>query len=1458
MRDDFHQKTKTLIAAKAGYRCSNPECRKPTIGSDAAQTGITNLGVAAHITAAAAGGPRFDPNLTPEERRHESNSVWLCQNCAKLIDSDLGYFTVELLSTWKKQAQGRAFREMVAPAPGAREEVPPGAPAAGDPVEAVIDRLRAAAATDLAGFQRTAAWPRHAIALNLRIRGENGPAFTIARIPEGLEVAPEICLVAPPGTGKTTTLLQLAEAFLQAGRAVAVFVPLSEWAVSDGALVAELRARAAFRNIRDDDFCLLAENGRLVLLLDGWNELDSDAQRRLRSELARLRREMPLLRIVISTRRQALDVPVAGPTVEIDGLSEDQQLEIARAMRGEEGARLVDQAWRTPGVRSLVAIPLYLTALLKRTPGAQMPSTKEEVLRFFIEEHERTADYADALRRTLLGHHTDILAALAVTGIEAGTAALAEAGARATVSQVETRLQESGQWRQPPEPSIALAALIDHHLLVRAGQDGAIAFQHQQFEEWYGALEVERVMAASVDGDAAARRRLRADILNAPAWEELIFFACERGSRANEAQQAAVANAVLLALEIDPMLAAEMICRSNDAVWERVRERAVAFGRNWHQPGRVDRAARFMITSGRGEFAADIWPLISSADTQVALPALRIARRFRPSVLGPDVEARIAALPEEQRACVLSQIASRSGFDGIELATAVAKADPSPQVRVEVIEALQFRRGERHVAELLTEAPDEVWRLLAAKGYAMECADPAAAARLRAERGCQIANDPSPTRRLYRLLENDEAAESVGQRISDLIAAPDFPANDRDTGWTVHRAFERFPSSVAAGLLRRLAAGLEIPFRGEEMLVGVVAVDDGPVAAVALDPTANRFVGQAAATVVGPGTVVALIDALAAAAVEARQQAAADAAAARERYQQLQGRISAVRPSSLAGAVLARADTEVPQTIGMLADLLVRQGGSDARVNPLLPEGHLKRALVAAVHRWVEVLLASAESTRYQLAEVAQALGRIGASESLPMLLRLLDEDLARQRRAMEEVRAAQARRAVVDMSDARTSYVQQYRLAIIAIGGEAATAAMIPYLNDPDFGFQAACVLKALWDRRQGEPKEQRLGGGIDFSEVAARRAAKQTGRGVPAAPEAEAIFAAVERLTRCGADLQVQARAIGLATIGLTLPYGDKTALIERLLALPLPVRNKQWLLTGLILAGEPVAADTVTEGIRAFLEEAQQKTWMLDQNNRWELDGWLSLLPFTDRPEATVTGVEMALDADRHPQRMEEAVKSLSVAPGEAAQRTLGELARRFPALVGEYEWIKAFTRRRTVAAIGMLLDHLAEPGWPDRRGGTQLWSVAQDIAALAADLVGLQEELLRRFGAATGAARQVIEQALAKLGGPACVMALARDHAAHNRPFDGLLHEAVRETALAREPAAGWAGTFELHPVVVTELRWELFGMLGGTPAEAAVAGACLTAIDELRDEYGPAGLEPRHPDIKTGRPWPAVA
>src|SRR5438270_860909 len=81
----------------------------------------------------------------------------------------------------------------------------------------------------------------------------------------------------------------------------------------------------------------------------------------------------------------------------------------------------------------------------------------------------------------------------------------------------------------PLEPLTVLETLTSHHTLMRSG-DG-IAFQHQQFQEWYASNQVSALMRASAQGDASARVQLRAGILDQSAWEESILFATERLSR---------------------------------------------------------------------------------------------------------------------------------------------------------------------------------------------------------------------------------------------------------------------------------------------------------------------------------------------------------------------------------------------------------------------------------------------------------------------------------------------------------------------------------------------------------------------------------------------------------------------------------------------------------------------------------------------------------------------------------------------------------------------------------------------------------------------------------------------------------------------------------------------------------------------------------------------------------------
>lgn len=111
-RDDFSASTKELLANRVGRKCSNPNCRKLTCGANGDPTKITSIGVAAHICAAAKGGPRYDADMSAEERKAPVNGIWLCQNCAKLIDSDTNRYTKELLYAWKQIAEDYAITEV--------------------------------------------------------------------------------------------------------------------------------------------------------------------------------------------------------------------------------------------------------------------------------------------------------------------------------------------------------------------------------------------------------------------------------------------------------------------------------------------------------------------------------------------------------------------------------------------------------------------------------------------------------------------------------------------------------------------------------------------------------------------------------------------------------------------------------------------------------------------------------------------------------------------------------------------------------------------------------------------------------------------------------------------------------------------------------------------------------------------------------------------------------------------------------------------------------------------------------------------------------------------------------------------------------------------------------------------------------------------------------------------------
>ncbi|WP_049946257.1 hypothetical protein [Butyrivibrio sp. WCD2001] len=114
-RDDFAEHVKNVLRDRVGGFCSNPSCQAPTTGPHTDPSKKTSIGKAAHITAAAPGGPRYNPDLTPKQRSSADNGIWLCSNCADLIDKDEVSYPIDTLLTWKAQAELEQRKRLLNP-----------------------------------------------------------------------------------------------------------------------------------------------------------------------------------------------------------------------------------------------------------------------------------------------------------------------------------------------------------------------------------------------------------------------------------------------------------------------------------------------------------------------------------------------------------------------------------------------------------------------------------------------------------------------------------------------------------------------------------------------------------------------------------------------------------------------------------------------------------------------------------------------------------------------------------------------------------------------------------------------------------------------------------------------------------------------------------------------------------------------------------------------------------------------------------------------------------------------------------------------------------------------------------------------------------------------------------------------------------------------------------------------
>lgn len=1443
-RDDFTQATKNRLAKQARYHCSNPNCRKLTSAPTSDGSKEMSIGVAAHICAAAPGpgARRYRADMTPEQRKSHENGIWLCQDCAKAIDSDDPTFSETLLQSWKQKHSEDMWRSII-------DKVTFG-PTMPPTVLEIGARVQKAAAADLAVFRRTPKWPGTTVALTLTLKVKHvDEALSTRALANAVTKLDDLILVAAPGMGKTTTLFQVAEGVLEIGNGTPFVVPLGDWATEGDGLLVSILKRPAFNGITEQDFRAVAANPGVVLLLDGWNELDAAARERARVQISALKAELPELGLIISTRRQALDIPFGGTRVDLLPLDDEQQMEIARGVRSEAGAQLVDQAWRTAGVRELVTIPLYLTALLSLPEGAPFPTTKEEVLRRFVAAQEQEARRAATLHAVALGFQQDYLANLAVFATTTANTAITDSNARKSVAETARVLIADGQMTITTQPETLLDTLVSNHVLTRSGDTPGYSFQHQQFQEWYASHYVEGLMLQAVS-DPAAREELITDVLDQRPWEEAVLFAVERSARGDAAHRAACSAAIRAAFDVDPVLSGAMIFRATDEVWEPIGAEMRSLSEKWHAPGQVDRAVRFMIASGRPEFGDLLWPLISHANTQVHLPALRAAKRFRPSVLGNDAPARIAALPPKIRKNVLYEIASNGGIDGLDLATAIAKTDRDPKVKAKVVDALSFRRADRHVADLLAVAGDATYDILAEKGHLDDIAVDAVQQELQRAHERRKEKGISHFQRL-RTLVYAPVGDDRDTEVTEIIAEMEI---DRKRDGEIHLFYEvrkRYPEALANGLLRRVREHRELFYGADNILAAAgFALEDDALLGIALQETSRHDDrAEAAASVLGPNAVGRLIDAYLAAGKVVLDASGKYNQAAGDRYHGLRDRIGHTPGASLVAAVQARAVNADNEEIVQLAELFSREtNGDEDRARPFSEEGLAAIGLLA--REWAEHMLAAGDEKRWRVATIATMMSRAPSVAHLPPLKRLLDDNLRRYR-AFREKEIASGWKDRDSVHEAQHPHMHEYQRAFLAINAPETAVLMREYLTVELFGELAARVLVAQWFEANEPKEDKKFHSGVDFSRVEARRVARAADPAATSA-EADAIFGAIETLFVVGSTDEQMKLAVALGILGIRLPHGQRDAMIHKLISLA-PRQARAALLLSLVLSGEDIDINLVADGIAETFEAAKKDTWILTQSDAYQIRDWLRLLPFATSVTDLPAIVRDMPEAQRDPRMLEEMVAGLSSSPLGDAESVTFTLAEEDPRLYQNHQWRATALRFGTVSAARRLVD-LTVSGALDGRSYDG-WHCQRELGGLISEFSEVRayvHDLLK--DGPTTKQLTLLASAVAEDPGTDGILMLIDFEMKTGRSF--MTWQSIQSSVTEHVPAENWAGAYDVVPVPAVELRRKLLAMTGSGGKDDPAA-RCLNLIDKLRDEYGAPESEPRHPDLASGRPWPIL-
>jgi hypothetical protein len=1491
MRDDFNKEVKRIIAARVNNLCSNPSCRAPTSGPKVDSTKAINIGVAAHITAAAPGGPRYDPALTPEERSHADNAIWLCQSCGKLVDSDESRFTEGELRRWKQAAEDDALFKIGKAAP-ADDQAQTDAS-----IRQLVSKAQEATAEVITAWitnHRLAGKPLISLrAVKLNQDGiERDEVITLGDIQAWLSNGRRVILEAPAGQGKTTTLIQIAQQSCNEDRLL-FLIDLPAWVNSGEHILDFISNRQAFRSrsLDADTLSKLCLTKQVSFLLNGWNEVSETDSNKAFVTLQQLALDFPATGIIVATRNHYIDPPLSGASkVRLLPLTRAQRAEYLERSLGaradELGLKLDDNSVLDALTRTPLVLSEVTTIFLS---GNAIPTTRMGILGAVMHLLEQREEHRAYLRLPPLdGHAQDYLAELSIQMTAQGDTRISDKDARAVVNSVTLRLGDGGQL---PKPTSILNTLCSHHILeIPDYPSDAFRFVHQQFQEFYSALFLKRELWALVQDDNHERRwKFTKQYVNTPAWEVPFRMLAEEigtldvSKPVDDAAVEVGSFLIEMALNVDPVFAGKLSRLCGNSVWKRVRTIVGKRLRQWYavdDEHHKQCALAGMLATGSDDFIDIIVPLLTDHDEQVRLGTYRAGSDFYLSSLGSGWRNIVQGWTEEARIEFVQELTLDQWRS--EIAEAFALYDRSLRVRVEAIYALSWTGSDTNLARLLGALDEETFEA-AMKKLAVEVIPvslrPRAVAvyhnllnktedareRLRILVGAAKLGDTNLEDKLKQELRRLQLAKGDAH-LSEYIIKPALNFIS-DQQWVSHWVACR----IVDGSLRRetwISQVTSIPKDLREKVLEEIDAEDAQqfsISGIALLLPA-----------IGDATLAEKIFSR----LCAVQRCTSDTLdpqneANRRIARQLEDVFQSLHPNvAVAGLSTCFAGGYDPVEFTAIIEVFSRTSNQDDDLRSQLRDD-LRANLRTYLKNGLRFALSQDDFRGEMKAHLATALARVGEPGDMHELHELTLAEIERVR----DGRAALARGERTALAKGGSvSYTHWHAKAIAALDPDEAESVLLDVLTKSEYEIDAASALVRL--------ATGRTAGGLfghkarDYCLIWEARA----GRRLPEFNEERSRRYSLAIKERISALLEEKASSTQPAAFDYKLielanflaALGSKESTEQVLQVLSLPVKFFAWrrveALENLLFGGAILPTNTTFNILDPIIESIYEEPWLYNNQGSWLLMRCLCLLPFVDTPSVGIDRMRRVIFDKNFPHyELPEALNALGCSRCPEALTLLCEIGptiSKRPERIME-EWIKAVAMFGSPESTRILMGFIE----PEDEGPVveiEPQSYHSDLLAariidIAGEDLAIKRRILRLCEMELPAAkRALLTQVIAKLGTDEAVLAglnliddtVTSNHTATSPvPYD--LWKAIENAFLEQRPYGTTGSSYTLVPRSSNAIRARLFVMTLRDKRRSHSAFALLGQIEVWRIEHGRPGAEPRHPAFDSGALWPPI-